>query len=187
LSSLATRITLLATAVRDKFNAINSRLDPWTRTVLTSDFNNALGTAVTITDGTRTFSYTPPANSNFTIEAELLVWTTSATNLPLIGVGVTGGNAQGMFGVDIQGPGATVNAAPQCANGAVNNQNPATSFFQAAGGVLAASVPYVVKVLVKGRSGNTPQPILIQMKCETAAASTCYVKAGSEMRTRAGY
>lgn len=161
--------------------------DPWTRTVLTADYNNALGTGADITDGTRTFTYTPPANSNYTIEAELLVWTTSATNLPLIGVAVASGNAQGYGGCDIQGPGATLNASPQCANGAWNNQTPAASFFQAAGGVLTASVPYVVKVVVKGRSGNTPQPISLQMKCETAAASTCFVKAGSEMRTRAGY
>jgi hypothetical protein len=161
--------------------------DPWTRTVLQTDYTNATITPGTITDGTRTFSYTPPANSNYTIEAELLVWTTAPANLPMISVNVVAGGTAGYGACDILGPGATVNAAPAPANGGWNNPGAVQNFSQAAGGVLTASVPYVVKVTIKGRSGAAPTAISLQMRAESAGANICFVKAGSEMRTRSGY
>lgn len=156
--------------------------DPWTRIGLATDFTNATVTPATITG----FTYTPPANTNWSIEAELLVWTTAPANLPMINFNIAAGAAQGYGGVDIQGPGATVNAAPAVANGAWNNPAALLKFSQATGGVLTASVPYIVKLTAKGRSGATPQEMAIQMRAETAGANIVFVKAGSEMRYRTG-
>jgi hypothetical protein len=160
--------------------------DPWTRLSLDTDYTNALATFATIADADETFTYTPPASSNFTLEAELLIWTTSAANLPRIGVNI-GGNANNGYGsVFIQQVGATVTTTVQAAGG-YNNNASAMNVQMAAGGLAAASTPYWCWVQVKGRSGTAPQPISLQMACETAAANTCFVKAGSEMRTRSGY
>jgi hypothetical protein len=158
--------------------------DVWARTILASDFNNATTTFNTITGMT----YTPPANSNFTIEADIMILTTSAANLPRIGVNVVGGSTQGYGGISIRGPSATVQGvAPNGAAGGYSNSATATTVQQAAGGVGTASVPHIVSVVIKGRSGAAPTAIAIQMAAETAAAATCYVKQGSEMRTRSGY
>jgi hypothetical protein len=160
--------------------------DPWTRTVLTSDFNNALTGFGNITDGTRTFTYTPPNNSNFTLEADLILWTTSSTNLPRVGVNVAAGAAAGYGSIIIQQQGATATTVVQ-AGGGFSNPGAAVNVQQAAGGLPANSTPYWCWISIKGKSGASATQISIQMAAESAAAATCYVKAGSEMRTRDGY
>lgn len=160
--------------------------DPWTRTTLTSDYNNATTTFTNITDGTRTLTYTPPANSNFTLEADLILWTTSATNLPRVGVKVTAGATAGYGSIIIQQQGSTATSLVQ-AGGGYSNPGADVNVQQAAGGLPGNSTPYWCWVSVKGKSGSSPTAISIQMAAESASAATCYVKAGSEMRTRDGY
>lgn len=153
--------------------------DPWTRRKLASDFTTALATFGNITDGVTPFSFTPPANSDFVIEAELLIWTTSAANLPRIGVAIAAGQVYGAVAMQQTGATATarVMADGTFLTGAVNVQ-------MAAGGLPAANTPYLVQVTVKGRAGASPGAIALQLACETAAANVCFVKAGSEMRSR---
>ncbi|MES2902685.1 MAG: hypothetical protein V4696_00725 [Pseudomonadota bacterium] len=160
--------------------------DPWTTIALTSDYNNATTTFTNITDGTRTLLFTPPANTNWELEARLLVWTTAAANLPRVGLNVVAGAAAGMGGVNIWQAGATA-AVSVHANAAWNNPGAAAVAQIAAGGVLTASVPYICEVIAAGRSGATPTAISLQMACETGAAATCFIKAGSFMKTRVGY
>lgn len=158
--------------------------DPWTNLKLALDYNNAANTFANITDGTTTFTFTPAANTDWALDARLLIWTTTVTNLPRIGMAIGAGASRGYGGVNIWSPGATATTAVQ-ANGAWNDAAGVTVVQIAAGGVLTASVPYVVEVVAHGRSGASPTAISLQMACETAAATTCYVKRGSWMRWRA--
>lgn len=174
-------------ALYDKIQTLGGGgADPWARTTLTTDYNNATITFANITDGTRTFTYTPPSNSNFTLEVDIILWTATAANLPRIGVNVGAGANAGYGSVIIQQQGATATTVVQ-AGGGYNNPGAAVNVQMAVGGLPAANTPYWCWVSIKGKSGSAPTPISIQMACETAAASTCYVKAGSEMRTRSGY
>jgi hypothetical protein len=160
--------------------------DPWARTILAADYTNPLATFANITDGVTPFTYTPPANSNFTLEAELILMTTTATNLPRIGVLVAAGvnNGYGYISTEQDGATATVEVV---AAGGYNNNAAAVNVQYAAGGVPAANTPVSCTIRVKGRSGSAPQLISLQMAAETAGANICFVKRGSEMRTRSGY
>ena len=157
--------------------------DPWTRKVLTTDFVNGTTTFSNITDGTNTFTYTPPANSNFTIEAELLIQTNSTTNLPRVGVLINAGANSGYGYVFIQQVGATATTTAQAAGG-YNNPGSNQAIQMAAGGLPVSNIPYWCWVQIKGKSGSTPSAIVIQAAAETAAANACTIKAGSEFRTR---
>lgn len=153
--------------------------DPWTRLSLAGDFVNATTNFVTISDGASTLSWTPPADADFTIEAELLMQTTDGSNLPRVGVSVGAGQAYGT--VEISQPGSLVTSAPVFRAGtfltaAVNVQ-------MAVGTLPGAATPFLARVLIKGRSGSSPGAIALQMAAE-AAAGTCSIRAGSEMRTR---
>lgn len=158
--------------------------DPWTYLALSAgDYNNATATFTNITDGTTTLTWAPPADTNWEIEARILIWTTDAANLPRIGMAIAAGAARGYGGVNLFQAGATATNAV-IANGAWANAAGVTVVQLGAGGVLTASVPYLCEVRAAGRSGATPTAISLQMACETAAAATCYVKRGSFMKYR---
>lgn len=160
--------------------------DPWTRKVLTLDYNNATVTFTTITDGTNPLTYTPSANSNFTLEAELILMTTAPANLPRIGVLIAAGVNNGYAFITSEQDGATATTEVVAAGG-YNNNAAAVNVQYPAGGVPAANVPVSCTIRVKGRSGSSPQPISLQMAAESAGANICFVKRGSEMRYRSGY
>ncbi|MEO5972430.1 MAG: hypothetical protein ABIP91_03600, partial [Sphingomicrobium sp.] len=154
----------------------------WTETTLASDYTQATTTFTTITDGTSPLTYTPPASSNFELHAVLLIQTATATNLPRIGVAVAaqGAGALGCVQIDQTGASATtrVTADGSFTTTAINVQT-------AAGDLPAANSPYMCFITVRGKSGAAPAAINLQMACETAVAAICFVKAGSQMRTKA--
>jgi hypothetical protein len=160
--------------------------DPWARTILAADYTNPLATFANITDGVTPFTYTPPANSNFTLEAELIVTTTTIANLPRIGVLVAAGVNNGYAFITSEQDGATATTEVVAAGG-YNNNAAAVNVQYPAGGVPVANQPVSCTIRIKGRSGSAPQPISLQMAAETAGANICFVKRGSEMRTRSGY
>lgn len=186
MATLAARLLAFAQAVGADIKAMQAAIasagggaDPWTRTKLAADYTNALATFATITG----FSYTPPAGKDFVLEAELLLWTTNAANLPRVGVNV-GANANNGYGsIIIQQAGATNTAVVQ-ALGGYNNNAAAVNVQMAAGGLPTTLTPYWCWVQVKGRAGTAPQPIALQLAAETAGANIVFVKAGSEMRSR---
>lgn len=155
-------------------------VEPWTRLFLGSDFTNAATGFVTITDGSSPFSWTPPANENFTIEAELLLLTTTGSNLPRVGVSIGAGQAFGA--VEIIQVGALASSMTFLAG---TFTSVAASIQVGAGSLPTANTPYLSRLLIKGRSGASPGAIALQMAAEIAGASICFVKAGSEMRMRA--
>lgn len=152
-------------------------VDPWTRLGLDADFINGTTTFQNITG----FTFTPPANTTYTIEAELIIETVTATNLPRIGVAVGAGQAYGT--VEIVRTGTTDAAQVTQYGGyttaAVNVQQPV-------GDLPAANIPRFCRITVKGRSGATPGAITLQLAAETAATNAVRVRVGSEMRFRTG-
>lgn len=155
--------------------------DPWTRVYLASDFVNAATSFVTITDGTAALSWTPPANSDYTVEAELLLQTATGSNLPRVGVSVGAGQAHGA--VEIMQPGSLASSSPVFLAGSFGTA--AVNVQISAGTLPGPNTPYLARMVVKGRSGASPGAIALQMAAEAAAADTCRIRAGSEMRTRA--
>jgi hypothetical protein len=155
----------------------------WAEITLASDFTCANSTSFNdITDGTSTFTYTPPANSAFEIQAVLLIQTTGATNLPRVQVNVAA-QGSGAFGcIQIDQTGATATSRVT-ADGSFTTT--AVTIATAAGDLPAANSPYMAFVTIRGKSGASPAAIKLQAACETAAANTCFVKAGSQMRTKA--
>jgi hypothetical protein len=155
----------------------------WAETTLASDFTCANSTSFNdITDGTSTFNYTPPANTAFEIQAVLLIQTTTPTNLPRVQVNVAaqGSGALGCIQIDQTGATATSRVT---ADGTFTTT--AVTVATAAGDLPAANTPYMAFVTIRGKSGAAPAAIKLQAACETAAANTCLVKAGSQMRTKA--
>ena len=155
----------------------------WAETTLAADFVAPNSTAFAdITDGTNAMVYTPPPNSNYEIQAAILIETTAATNLPRIGVHVDA-QGTGAFGaIQIDQTGAT-GATRVTSDGTFTTA--AVDVQMAAGGVAAANTPYLTYVTVRGRSGAVPAPVRLQLACETAAANTCRVRQGSQMRVKA--
>lgn len=153
----------------------------WTEKTLTSDYTGTTS-FVDITDGTNTFTYTPPASSYFEIQAVLMIATSVATNLPRIGVHVAAQGAGGYGCCQIDQTGATT-AARVTIDGTWTTT--AVDVQQAAGGLPTASSPYMCYVTVRGRTGLSPAAISIQMASETTPANNCSVKAGSQMRYKA--
>lgn len=158
----------------DKTWAVPPGASPyWNEITLGADFTNALITFSTITG----MNFTPAANSNFEVQAALLIQTTTATNLPRIGVSIGAGQAFGAVQIDQTGATVTtrVVADGTFTTAAVNVQVPA-------GGVAAANTPYLCYVTIRGRAGASPGAIALQMAAESAAANVCFVKTGSQMR-----
>lgn len=159
-------------------------IELWTYLKLVADFNNATTAFTTITDGTTSLSFVPPANSSWEMEASLLVWSTDTANLPRVGVNIAAGLTSGMGGVQlIQAGSGLLNIVT--ANHAWDNPAAAVNAQMAAGGLPVASRPFLCKAFASGRAGAAPQAISLQMACETAVAATCYIKAGSFLKYRA--
>lgn len=147
-----------------------------TVTKLASDFTNA---TVTFTDITG-FSYTPPANADFEIEAWLLIVAGNATtNLPRVGISIAAGQQYGAASIEQVGATTTTEVATHG-----TFLTTATTVQVPAGGVAAINTPYEAICRVKGRAGASPGAIKFQLAAETAAASAAIVKAGSTMKTR---
>jgi hypothetical protein len=145
-------------------------------TKLASDFVNA---TVTFNDITG-LTYTPPANSDFEVEAWLLIMAGNATtNLPRIGISIGAGQQYGAASIEQVGATTTTEVATHGTflTTLATVQVPA-------GGVAAISTPYEAVCRVKGRSGASPGAIKFQLAAETAASNAAIVKAGSSMKTR---
>lgn len=155
--------------------------ETWVYKKLTADYTQATTSFTTITDGTTSLTYTPPANTDWELEAHLHVWSTDTTNLPRVGVNVVADANNGYGGIQIL-QASSASSSIVTANAAWNNSG--TNAQMAAGGLNAASLPYPCRIWVAGRSGSVPTAVSLQMACETAAANTCYIKRGSFMRTR---
>lgn len=180
MATLAARLLALAQAVGADVKALTASLagiksDPWTRVKLAADFTTAVVTFGNITG----FTYTPPAASDFLIEADLLLLTTAAANLPRVGVALPAGMQWGT--VEIRQAGALDTADVVQHGGTMTT---AATVQVPAGGLAVASVPRLCRVTVKGRSGANPTAITLQLAAETAGANIVFVKAGSEMRSR---
>jgi hypothetical protein len=157
--------------------ALTSDIDTslWTRIGLASDFTNSTVTFNTITG----FTFTPPANTNFTIEAEILLTTAATASLPELRVSIGAGQAYGAASLTYQsGAAAQVRAEGQFTTGA-------TTIAMPAGTAPLATNPYLATVVVKGRSGASPGAITIDLAAETASNQAA-AKVGSEMRYRTG-
>lgn len=204
MASLASRINDLTVAIRNKMNLMSPRLLPvggsigqfiqktgagdgaagwanatnsdWVRVGLAADFVNA---TVTFNDVTG-FTCTIPANTNFTIEVELLlVAGNAATNLPRFGFIWSAALAQaaGFVAYDsstsaevmLRGLGLT-----------------AAGNLQVAAGTAPGVTPYAGRAFLKGRTGVAAVTIKLQLAAETAAANAAQIKAGSEFRYRTG-
>lgn len=209
MATLASRITSLAGAIRDKLNLMTPRLlpaggttgqvltklaatdydvswatpasgggaDPWTRVGLAADVVNATVTFSNITG----FSFTPPANTNFTIEGEILLVTAGTTNMPRIQASV--GAGQAYWAVDIEWQSAATTKTYSEGQGTT-----AAGLISIPAGtaVVATPTPFLVKYVIKGRSGAAPAAIAIQLAAESAATSAAIAKVGSEFRYRTG-
>lgn len=188
-TQVASTITGLATvATSGSYNDLlnkptSSGSDPWTVVKIAADYTNATVTFANVTDGTTALTFTPPANTDWELEGRILIETTTIANLPRVGVLIVAGAARGYGAVNLWQAGATA-AASVHANGGWRDANGVTVVQIAAGGVLAANVPYECEVIMSGRSGATPTAISIQMAAETAAANVCFVKRGSFIRYR---
>jgi hypothetical protein len=163
-------------------NELDANFDSsWSSKKIASDVVNATTTQTTISDGTNVFTYTPPANTDFEIEAELLVTTGDATtNMPLIQVDVPAGQQYGE--ASIQHVTSNIGLKAWVIAGFTNAAAQATTVagtFQ-----VAINIPLRYYITVKGRSGASPSAITIKCAAEIAAANGCIVKAGSVMRYR---
>ena len=176
---------LMSSADKTKLDGLSSGggSDPWTVRKLAADYTNATVTFANVTDGTTALTFTPPANSDWELEGRILIQTTTATNLPRVGVNVAAGAAAGYGSANLWQAGATASTAVQ-ANIGWSNPAAVQNAQIPAGGVLAANVPYLCEIIAAGRSGTTPSAITIQMAAETAGANICFVKRGSFIRTR---
>lgn len=187
--SLQTRVAAGFARLVAAINAVDAKVagssaDPWTTKKLAADYvagNNT--TYVTLTDGTTSLQFTPPANSDWEMEANILIETATAANLPRVGINV-GGNANNGYGSgNIWQAGATAGASVH-ANGTWKNNVAAVDIRLSAGGVQTAATPWLCEIKACGRSGSTPQPISIQLANETAAASMGKALRGSFLKYR---
>ena len=163
---------------------LHALADAWTYIKTTADFILPNSTTFTsISDGTNTLTFTPPADSDWEMEANILIETPTATNLPRVGVNV-GANANNGYGaVNIWQAGATAGTTV-AASGTWKNNGAAVDVRMSACGVQTASTPWLCEIKATGRSGSAPQPITIQLGNETAAASMGRALRGSFLKWR---
>lgn len=157
--------------------------DPWTTVKLATDFANTNNTFDNITDGSTTLTFTPPADTDWELEAKLLIETPTTTNLPRIGVNIPSDANRGYGAVNIYQAGATATTQVH-ANGGWSGTAGVTNVQIAAGGVLTANVPYECEVVASGRSGSAPTAITLQMASEAAGGGSRLVRRGSFLRYR---
>jgi hypothetical protein len=151
----------------------------WNSIKLTADQTNATTTPATITDGTNTFSWTPPANTDYEIEAWILVVGGAATtNLPSISAAIPAGGQWASASIQ-----QTISATSKVHVGAFGSTGAITATVPAGSGY-SLTFPLFSQVIIKGKSGAAPSAITIRCAAESAAANACIVKAGSVMRYR---
>jgi hypothetical protein len=153
-------------------STITGNTGGWTETTLASDFSNSTVTFNTITG----FTFTPTANTNFEVQAAIMLQTATATVLPELQVSIGAGQAYGCVQIDQTGATVTTRVVQDgtFTTGAVNIAVPA-------GGFAAANTPYLAYVTIRGRSGASPGAISIQLASETAGTAVL-AKTGSQMR-----
>jgi hypothetical protein len=150
--------------------------DPWTRVGLAADAVNA---TVTFTDVTG-WTVTVPANTNFTVECELiLVAGNATTNLPRFGFTWSAALAYGVGEVAYDS--STSAEVVLKAQGLTSAGN-----LQMAAGTAPTTTAYKGRALLKGRTGGSAVTIKGQLAAESAAASAAQLKIGSEFRSRTG-
>lgn len=195
MATLATRLADLAAAIRGKFNSLTPNVptaggnasqfwrgdktwqpapsDPWTRQYLAADFVNA---TVAFNDVTG-FSVTVPANTNFVIEADLLLAAIATANLPRLGwtwsAALTYGESELWF---------TASATAKTFQLGFNHTAASTS--QMPAGTAPVVGVFGAGGRFKGRTAGNPVTLKLQLAAETAAANAAILKAGSEMRAR---
>jgi hypothetical protein len=148
--------------------------DPWTKVGLASDFANSTITFNTITG----WSFTPPANSNWTLEADVLVQTAITTSVPRLGLNVIAGQSYGSAEIEFATSAtAKGSASGWWTTGLANVQVPA-------GTAPVQGQPYWMRLRASGRSGASPTAINVQLAAEVAG-NAATVRRGSEMRWRA--
>lgn len=147
-------------------------VDPWTRIKLTTDFVNGTTTFNTITG----MSFTPAANTDWLLEAFLLLQTPATANLPRLGLNVAAGQQYGSAMIEYP----TSGTAKSTTNGWWTTG--LANIQMAVGTAPVAGQPYLGYLWATGRQGATPGAINIQLAAETAAANAAIAKAGSHMR-----
>lgn len=149
--------------------------DPWTKIGLANDFANSTVSFNTITGWT----FTPPANTNWILEADVLIQTAGTTSVPRLGLNVVAGQAYGSGEIEFStGAAAKGSASAWWTTGVANLQVPA-------GTAPVANQPYWMRLRASGRSGASPTAINVQLAAELAGTAAT-VKRGSEMRWRPG-
>lgn len=150
--------------------------EPWTRLGLASDFVNA---TVAFNDITG-FTFTPPANTNWTVEAEVLIETVATANMPRLGAVIGAGQSWWAGEIGFQsGAAAKSFVEGQGTTGAGSLQ-------MAAGTAAVQAIPLLAQVVIKGRSGASPGAIKLQLAAESAVANAATARRGSEFRYRTG-
>jgi hypothetical protein len=168
----------------DSADAFAGGADPWTYKKLGADYINGNNTTfVTMTDGTVTLTFTPPANTDWELEGRILIETTTIANLPRVGVLIPASATGGYGAVNLWQAGATANASVH-ANGTWKNNGAAVNVQIPAGGVLTANVPWLCEIIASGRSGAAPGTIAIQLANETAGANIGRALRGSFLKYR---
>jgi hypothetical protein len=179
--TLAERLAAFVAAVGADIKALNASVaalvagGDWSRVGLTNDFVNA---TVTFTDVTG-FTCTIPANTNFTIEADLIVAAVATANLPRLGFIWNQALTHGVAEIE-QHTSAT-------AKGFTNGLNlAAAGNLQTAVGTAPVAGNYSARAYMKGRTGANACTIKLQLAAETAAANAAILRRGSEFRYRTG-
>jgi hypothetical protein len=162
-------------------NELKAEVGAWTTIKLTSDYVNATSSFTLISDGTNSFSYTPPANSDIEIEVDILAQTVAATNMPRLQISVPGAANNTQYGYSVieitQGT-----AGPTFVTDSFTTGGSSSSV--TSGAVATSGEPWPLRGRVKLRSGSSPAAITFEGAAESAAANACTFKAGSSMKYR---
>lgn len=179
--TLAERLLALVQAVGADIKAINTAIaalvagGDWSRVGLSADFVNA---TVTFTDVTG-FTCTIPANTNFTIEADLIVAAVATANLPRLGFTWNQALTHAVAEIE-QHTSASAKASTNGLNLA------AAGTLQTAAGTAPVAGNYAARAYMKGRTGANACTIKLQLAAESAAANGATLRRGSEYRWRTG-
>jgi len=147
--------------------------DPWTRIKAVADVTNSTVTFANIDS----FTFTPAANTDWVMEAYILIQTVATANMPLVRLNVGAGQAYGS--------GVMEWPASATTKGTVNawwTTAASTSLAIPAGTAAVQGQPFLIYLWATGRSGASPTAITLQFAAEIAAANAAVIKAGSHMR-----
>ena len=147
----------------------------WARVGLASDFVNA---TVAFTD-VPGWTCTIPANTNFTIEADLVLSAVATTNLPRFGLTWNAAFAWAVGQVAYDS-----SASAETAVRALNLT--AAGNLQMAAGTAPVAGAYSGRAYLKGRTGGSAVTVKGQLAAESAAANAATLRRSSEFRYRTG-